>query len=380
MPSTPEFSFRAFGEGPGEPGLVSVVIPTYNRAAIISDCIRSVLAQTYPKLEVLVIDDGSSDDTRRVVEAFGAPVHYHYQPNAGVCAARNHGLSIARGEYVALLDSDDAWLPWKIEAQVRLLERSPEVGMVWTDMRAVDERGRTLHERFLRRFYGAYQWVAIERVLGAAGTLADAWPEAPAGTREAPFYKGDLFSHMIMGNLVHTSTVLMRRERLRQTGGFDETLRISGEDYEFHLRTCAQGPVALLDVPSMEYRIGAEDQLSAPKNSVLMARNNLTTVERWLERGGSRIDLPRSLLVQRMVQAHGWLGEEELQAGNHAPGRRHLWKSLRLRPAQPRLAALLLFAILPDGAFRAVKRARRAYRAASSRKMLVPAATPSPRS
>jgi GT2 family glycosyltransferase len=375
MGAFPELSVASVGEGPGVPGLVSVVIPTYNRADLLCVTLRSVLAQTYRKLEILVIDDGSQDHTREVVQRFGPPVHYHYQPNAGVCAARNHGLARARGEFVALLDSDDLWLPWKIEAQVRVLERFPAMGMVWTDMRAVDEEGRLLHERYLRRFYGAYDRVHIERVLQHVSGLGEAWECAPPELRHAPVYQGNLFSSMLMGNLVHTSTVLLRRSRLRLVGGFDESLRTSGEDYEFHLRTCAQGLVGLLDTPSMEYRVGAADQLSAPKNHIHMARNNLTTVLRWVERGGPRISLPPEELTRRLAHAHGWVGEEELQAGNHGAAREHLWKSLRLRPWQRRNAALLLFSLLPDTLFRRAKQALRAYRGLSPWKVLAPALT-----
>src|SRR5437764_10734914 len=102
------------GEGAGEPGLVSVVIPSYNRAYIVGQAIESALQQTHRPVEVLVADDGSTDDTRRVVEGYGPPVRYFYQPNAGVSAARNLGLRHARGEFIALLDSDDRWLPWKV--------------------------------------------------------------------------------------------------------------------------------------------------------------------------------------------------------------------------------------------------------------------------
>src|ERR1700685_1198678 len=87
----------------GESDLVSVVIPTYNRAYILGHSIESVLKQTYRPVEVVVIDDGSTDDTRRLVEHFGPPVRYFHQPNAGVSSARNHGLREARGEFVAFL-------------------------------------------------------------------------------------------------------------------------------------------------------------------------------------------------------------------------------------------------------------------------------------
>ncbi len=113
--------------------LVSVVIPTYNRAYCLARTIDSALAQTHRNLEVIVIDDGSADGTRALVTSrYGgeARLHYIYQVNSGVCAARNAGFQVARGEYIALLDSDDAWEPWKLELQVACLEKHPEIGMI----------------------------------------------------------------------------------------------------------------------------------------------------------------------------------------------------------------------------------------------------------
>jgi len=177
--------------GPGVPGMVSVVIPTYNRAEVVRASIESVLAQTHRNIEVIVVDDGSRDHTRQVVESYGDPVRYVYQANAGVSAARNTGFVHARGEFVALLDSDDQFLPWKLEAQLRVLERHPEVGMVWTDMTAVNEHGRVLHQTYLRKFYDAHEVARIEDVLARPGTLRDHWPDAPVDVApDAPVLLG----------------------------------------------------------------------------------------------------------------------------------------------------------------------------------------------
>ena len=353
--------------GPGIPGMVSVVVPTYNRADIVRGSIDSVLQQTYSNVEVVVVDDGSSDDTRRVVESYGAPVRYLYQPNSGVSAARNLGFASARGEFVALLDSDDQFLPWKLEAQVRVFREHPEVGMVWTDMTAVDERGEVLHEKYLRMFYDAHALARLEEVLGLSGPLARLWSGAPAAATAAPIYAGDLFSQMLLGNLVHTSTVVLRRDRLRRVGTFDISLLHSGEDYEFHLRTCSHGPVAFIDAPSLLYRVGAADQLTAPHLGIYRARNNLTTVLRWLDLGRHRIRLSKALLRFRLAQAYGWVGEAELEYGDRGLARENLLKSLRHKVRHNRAALLLLFAILPAAALPAARRLKRAARRVAAR-------------
>src|SRR5262245_58104056 len=141
--------------------LVSIVVPTYNRAHSLQRTIDSALAQTYTALEEIVIDDGSKDATAELIRrsyAHDERVRYFYQDNRGVSAARNRGMSLARGTYIALLDSDDLWKPWKLQVQVACMERAPEVGMVWTDMEAVDPCGHVFSKRFLRTMYSAYQW------------------------------------------------------------------------------------------------------------------------------------------------------------------------------------------------------------------------------
>ena len=116
----------------GEP-LVTVVIPTYNRADYIAETIESVLSQTYRNIEVIVIDDGSTDGTAQVVAPFIPRVSYVQQENAERGASRNHGLRLARGKYVAFLDSDDVWLPTKVADDVAYLEARPDVGLIHTD-------------------------------------------------------------------------------------------------------------------------------------------------------------------------------------------------------------------------------------------------------
>ena len=356
-------------EGPGVPGLVSVIIPTHNRAGIIGAAIESVLAQSYRDIEVVIVDDGSTDDTRAVVERYGWPVRYVHQPNGGVSSARNFGFRHARGEFIALLDSDDAFLPWKIQAQVEMLKAHPEVGMVWTDMSAVDPDGRVVEDRYLRTMYDAHALANIERVLERTPSLDQRWSAAPPEVATAPTYKGDLFSSMLLGNLVHTSTVLLRRERLRRVGGFDTSLLHSGEDYEFHVRTCSHGLVAFIDAPSLRYRVGAADQLTAPRYGIYTARNNLTTVLRWLELGRGRIALPEQQVRRRLAQSFRWVGEAELALGDRGEARAYLWKSLRY-VRDRRTALLLLFAGLPAAALRSARVVKGRYLAVARALML----------
>jgi GT2 family glycosyltransferase len=275
-------------------------------------------------------------------------VRYVRHENGGPSAARNLGLRLARGEFIAFLDSDDEWLPWKLDVQVALLRRMPEAGMVWTDMTAVDELGRTLAPRYLQKMYSAYTRVTLADVMRPCGVVGNLNIAGTGAFAERPLLTGDIFQYMLLGSLVHTSTVLLRRSRVQKTGGFDESLKPSGEDYEFHLRTCFEGPVAFADVASIRYRIGAGDQLTAQSYMVHIARNNVRTLDHWLMRGKGRItSLQQGQIRRSRSNAHAWLGSEEFEAGNRAAARRHLWTSIRLGAVSGRNIALLALSICP---------------------------------
>jgi GT2 family glycosyltransferase len=339
-------------------GLVSVVIPTYNRAYCLGRTIDSVLAQTYQDFEIVVIDDGSNDDTGKMLERhYGHEkrVRYFYQQNQGVCAARNHGFRVARGDFVALLDSDDVWKPWKVEVEVACLQQYPEVGMVWTDMEAIDPQGRVFDSRYLRTMYSAYRWFRTDDLFTASARLKDFCAAQAAELEGVNVYRGDIFSQIVMGNLVHTSTVMLRRERLARVNGFDERLRHSGEDYDFHLRTCREGPVAFVDAASILYQRGMPDRLTGPSYRIHMAQNFLNTIQPVIARDRARITLPQSMLDKVLAEAHAWVGEEQINLGDHSAARRSLWRSLRLHGWQGRVWFLFASSMLPVGLRRALR-------------------------
>lgn len=161
-------------------------------------------------------------------------------------------------------------------------------------------------------------------------------------------YSGDIYAPMAMGNLVHTSTVLLRRERAAAAGWFDESVR-SGEDHEFHLAACRAGRVAFADVPTILYEVGSEDALSSGALSVTMARHFLRTLTRALEWDPTRIRsrIPRRTISHVLADAHRWLGEALIASGEAREGRSHLLQSLRVHPGQPRVAALYAAGFLP---------------------------------
>jgi glycosyltransferase involved in cell wall biosynthesis len=194
---------------------VSAIIPTYNRAALLVEAVESALTQRRPPDEILVIDDGSRDDTATRMAAYGDRVRYVRQANAGPSAARNHGFRLARGEYLALLDSDDLWTPDRLERQLEVLQRHPETDVVF-GREVLFSDGQpdldwNLHDPEVRRVLGQ-----------TAGPLS---PVLPLLIRE---------------NVVPTSTALFRRALLDRAGGIDESLR-QAEDWDLWLRFALAG-------------------------------------------------------------------------------------------------------------------------------------------
>jgi GT2 family glycosyltransferase len=347
-------------------GLVSVVIPTYNRARNCRCAVESVLAQSYGNLEVIVVDDGSRDATREALEGIDSRVRYLRQENAGVSAARNRGLLAAHGEFVAFLDSDDCFLPWKIEAQLAVLRAHPEAGMVWTDMLVVDAEGREIRSSYLEEFYAAYRHFDRRERLQRGELLGSMWSQAPPVLAKRRAFVADIGAQMFLGNLVHTSTVLLRRERQEAAGLFDTSLVVTGEDYDFHYRVCRLGPVAHVDVSSLLYRVGSEDQLTDSRLDVWMARNTLTTLSRVIAGGATAVGLPQSLVRRRMAQVHLWVGRAEL-TGDRRRARRAFVRGLAWRPLDTNLLVWLLVSILPPSVVEGLRRLRRALRPRPSR-------------
>ncbi len=300
----------------GRPPRVSVIVPTYNRAKYLAEAVESVLVQDYVDYEILIIDDGSTDDTQEVVRRFpGELVRYHHQRNAGPSAARNTGLGLARGELVAFLDSDDRWLPDKLGPQVALFDEFPELVLTAANIQHFDESG------LLDRFH----------------TNPDQWEHLPGEeVRPDVFYISEPRDPMLGENWVPGGSVVARREVILEVGGFDKDLWC-GEDYDLWLRLSARGPFVL------ERRV------------VYLYRQHEGTLNRRDERRhSSRIRVlekalaeqqlsyrQRRVLRRRIAGRHKLLGDSLRASRNYAAARSEYAAALRVS-VRPR--PLLLFA------------------------------------
>ena len=208
---------------------VSVVIPAYNCGPWVAEAVASALAQTHPPAEILVVDDGSTDDTAAHLAAFGSAIRVLRQANGGAAAARNAGVAAAAGSFIAFLDADDVWHPRKLERQLPHLAARPDLGLLAT---------------------GHYAW---------PGPHADASADAPA-LIPVPL------DRLIVRNSIVTSTVVARADVLRAAGPFDAELH-GPEDFDLWLRVAQRAKLAILPTPLSGYRTVVG---SLSKNAVRM--------------------------------------------------------------------------------------------------------------
>jgi hypothetical protein len=226
--------------------LVSVVIPCYNSARYLAQTIQSVLAQTYARVEIIVVDDGSTDETHKIAQSY--QLQYVYQTNAGISAARNTGVIHSRGKYVLFLDHDDRLLPMAIEVGVKCLEDRPECAMA----------------------------VGEHRYIQADGTAI--------GYSHKHTLKRDHYEELLEHNFIETPcSVLHRRSALDLTGLFVEKVQLA-EDYEMYLRTARQSPMITHNTPVAEYRLH-DTNISGNAEGMFMASLEVLEMERPYVRG-----------------------------------------------------------------------------------------------
>lgn len=238
---------------------ISVVIPTYNRANLICNAIDSALKQTCPPTEIIVVDDGSTDETEEILSQYAEKIRYFRQKNMGISNARNRGIRECRGDLVAFLDSDDIWLPEKLSKQIEFLKMHPSVGLVHTDAfyqtGATGERKTLSHPRFR--------------------------------------YIGNCDNELFIANAIATPSVLVRRNCFELTGVFDETI-IGGrvEDRDMWLRIAKEFEFGYLPEPLVVVRVHdtnvSNDGGLMAESLVHVLRKNLRANQKLREKVGRR--------------------------------------------------------------------------------------------
>jgi len=297
--TSPSEASRASAESldPGDRPTVSVVIPAYNAEGFIAETLDSVLAQTFQDYEVVVVDDGSVDDTRGVVESYDEPrFRYIRQENGGASRARNRGIASSSGEFIAFLDSDDLWVPEKLERQVEVFRRNPSLGLV-----------STLHD--------AYSPATGERETSGLRK------------RERLFSGPSVVHNIVAWSGLATPTVMVPRWVLDEVGVFDPELR-SGEDDNLWVRITARHPAELVDEVLVHCRL-REGSLSTDHSimfhDVLKSLDQLMADREIAPRVRDAVPIRRARVLWNR-------GYHHFAAGRVHQARKSFLASLRVRP------------------------------------------------
>jgi len=243
---------------------ISVIIPTYNRKNTLPRAVESVLNQTYKPVEIIVVDDGSTDGTKEWFSEMYPLVHYIYQVNSGVSSARNTGINSARGDWIALLDSDDEWLPDKLELQVKLLQNNAELRFCHTN------------EIWIRNGVRINQMKKHQK------------------------YGGNIFKKCLDICRISPSSSLFHTSVIKDVGLFDESLDVC-EDYDLWLRITAKYPVLFLDQPLIKKFGGHTDQLSRVFGGIEQYRiRSLEKILTSISLTGSQFEAARDMLIHKL--------------------------------------------------------------------------------
>jgi glycosyltransferase involved in cell wall biosynthesis len=324
---------------------VSVIIPTYNRARHIVRSLRSVLAAIAPGDEVIVVDDGSTDDTRQVLEPYRNRIRYVMGPHRGVGAARNCGVSEARNPLVAFNDSDDEWFADKLVLQRAFMRARPDVLFCFTDLGLKDGNGNESHYGLLGWHHDPRSW---DEILGLPEPYSSFAP-LPPGRKDFNAHIGSLYETMLRINYVPTQTTVARREQAGDALRFGEDIAIH-EDHECFIRLSRIGKAAYFDCETVWQcdhdgpRLTRVDSLYNATCRIKMLERTFGADEQFLARLGERYrEMLRTeyLTRARYMVRNGWRKEarEELRlaGGGTLP--------LRLLAAVPGPLARLVFII-----------------------------------
>ena len=320
--------------------LVSVIIPTYNCAPYIAEAIESVLAQGYRNFEIIVVDDGSTDNTRVVLGPYWERIIYLEQVNQGVVAARNVGIEYARGELIAFLDADDVWFPRKLALQIQAYQQYPEAGLAFTDCSYFDESHAvdgSLFSKRVRRWFNSHR--------DEAGAVAHGW----------------LYKELLQSNCMHTSSVLVRRDVLDKVGLFNGDFKIC-QDYDLWLRIARKYPVVCINSVLCGYRY-RRDSLSGPAEVREFRYNHewIEVLEKHLKMDWIPENL-QSLAKDALCERYWWLGWRYFYKNRFKEARSLFFHGLRYRPFSRRHWLYVSACFLPLPVVENLRRLKRGSR------------------
>lgn len=328
---------------------VTTIIPVFNCEQYIEDAIESALGQSYENIDIIVVDDGSTDDTRNKIKKFKNRVEYIYQENQGSSKARNIGIQMAKGEYIAFLDADDRWHTNKIETQMRVFQVLPEVDMVFTDYSTIDPNGIHLDHFALEKGFPIFN----EYKIGIRDIFPHRKPihlqftdDSLNANFDQSIYFGNVFNKLFMGNFILPSTELIKRRSIYPSCMFNEEYR-RAEDQDFHVRFSRDHIIAFLNLSTTDYRINIKNKLSENKNIPELIANSIETKLSTIRNDNDFSNNNRHFIRYVLSKDYARLSYYYLTELKCREAKIHAMRSVNQKPIQLRAYYLLLLANLP---------------------------------
>jgi glycosyltransferase involved in cell wall biosynthesis len=306
-------------EGPPAvvPGRVSVVIPAFNCEETIGPAIESCLAQDYENIEVVVVNDGSTDRTAEVLASFAARIGVVTQANGGLAAARNAGQRHSCGEFVAWMDADDLMMPGRIRRQAEVLAARPTVGLVSSDFTVFKTPDADLEASHIVSYYDA-----VSRL----GGIRNLYPHLLGGLEPGVVRAGRVYDDLVWGNFVHPPTVMVRRAVLEVAGESDETLRYSS-DYELIVRLARLTEFAYVDESLLRYR-RSDGQMSRIHGGERMQLEGIRILEKLRRDDPETYTRLNPVIRRRLAESH-IAAADEIGATDRFRALGHIYQGLR---------------------------------------------------
>ncbi len=316
--------------------LFSVIIPTYNRRELLSRCLESVNDCNYDKMETIVVDDGSTDDTASFIKTFYPNIIYIGQKNSGVASARNAGMQRAKGKYVAFLDSDDVWHPQRLFILENVLNKLPTtVGLVFNDMDKFIEN-KPSGKSYINEYFGLKSEDYIKELEHNIEIIHE-------GNRVNIRY-GKLYNKLIGGNIIQPSCAVIRSDIIRQMKGFNVNYKVA-EDSDFFLRIARFHDIAYVPMMLSTLEPPSVSSLSNPSNNILKISNTIEYIITLLD-NESNLHI-KDLLIKRLSKLHLLLGYHQLTDLRKNEARKSFVQSIRLKKFQLKAYSNFVISFLP---------------------------------
>ena len=320
---------------------VSVIIPTFNRSNFIIEALESIFIQEYFPLEIIIVDDGSTDDTKKVLKPYLDRIQYIYQENKGLGPARNRGIEKATGEYIAFLDSDDRWKPNKLKVQVDLLNVKPNIAVVCTDFVNFSEDGIIFGGQRNWEAYRRYHLSLEGQVFKHKAKLSEFIPNIQSDFKDTFVLWGNIFEYYLWGPLLFISTALFRKKCIEEI--YDELFDYNyTHDFYMFARIAQKYPIAFIDKPLVEKRSrikekhGQAAQLTSEKHQIPLRLEYLQlTVNLWVK-NKTFYKTHKKAVNYRLGGIHSDLAYKYRKIGNYKKAFKHFQKSISYHPFQKR--------------------------------------------